>query len=324
MSDINIFVGKNGSGKSTILEPIFLTSHIFKTKPDPDIYQEESSGDNTKVGFLSKKRNLRSLHSRDIYHKPDQQATKHYTAFSLNDKDWWYAGENEKEIKFVFKMDGGKIEVKVSKSEGARLIGYQFQPDIEEYLSNAIYLDASLAYRKDIEKVAWDHILTKALKKDIISKFNSIFPLTISDIDYSSKGFYITPVDAKFGIYLDNLGAGMRIAIRLLMVLGIFKNTAVLLEEFDAYEHPESLRNLIDIIFKASEDNHLQFFLTTHRLESIRSFLELFENYPEINGTITGTALGTDGELQARPISFHDAKNLFEGGFDFRNIEDYV
>ena len=319
LAHINVFVGRNGSGKSTILEPIFLTSHIIKPIPEPSIYHQ-SHPECTKTGFISSKRNLPIAHQAATIINNDKQ----YTKYSFHDNNWWFAGDKSNNMKFHIRMGGSVFSTFIDNNGLSEFRDHQLSPDDEEFLSNILYLDASLAYRKRVEEVSWEHILTKAQKKSIIDKYNSVYSQKISDIDYSPKGFFVTPKDAPFGIFLDNLGAGMRIGIRLLMLLGIFRNTAILLEEFDAYEHPDSLRSLIEIIFQASKDNGIQFFLTTHRTDSIRTFLEFQERFPETEGRIFGTALPTSGELKTNTLSFKDAEKMFEGGFDFRDMEDYV
>ncbi|OGF65706.1 MAG: hypothetical protein A2Y62_10360 [Candidatus Fischerbacteria bacterium RBG_13_37_8] len=390
LQDINIFVGRNGSGKSTILEAIFLASHNFKNTPEPDIYnfkdgskattEDKQEAKITKLEVIANKRNLIARPVAVM----NQHGSRTYSFFGLDDKDWWFKGKNIEEINLRFKMKGLKFIAPATffiKDEDAK-INFKYQqgdiyeipeslyrkayekhhvgdidlqskvegkiydddthvqilikgkqselksfPPVTEYdsfFSNIIYADSSVMLMKSIEHNLWEYILSSGKKKSIISLFNKTYPLQINDIDYSPKGFYVTLQDEGYGIYLDNLGAGMRIGLRLIILLSLFKDTAVLLEEFDAYEHAESLKQIIDIIFQTSKENNLQFFITTHRMESLRAFLEMYQDYPEINGIIAGTILKEDGEFSCKPMPFSYADHLTKGGLDIRDIEDYA
>jgi len=309
LGNLNILVGKNGSGKSTALEPLIISSAIFSAVFPYNVYQGE------KIQFLSAKRNLQGT----IHTTPDLKIT-------FNSEHWFYGGNHNENINFNIATNINSLNaVFFFKKEH----NYQISPSdnlglLRNFFANIMYLDASLVTRQSVEENTWDNILIKALKDKIIEHFNTIYPLKIKSIDYSRNGFYVTPENAKYGVLLDNLGSGMRIGMRLLILLMLLSNTAVIIEEFDAFQHPESLDALIKIIFHISKENELQFFFTTHRKESIKGFLANYAKYPECDGRIIGTILKPNGELITKSIKFSDAQNLSSAGFDFRDIEDYV
>ena len=225
------------------------------------------------------------------------------------------------------KINNEKVMVSIfAEEQFSDLQPWPPEPDYSKYFSNCVYLDAQLMYEDSVENALWTEILSNGpLQEQIKDMFNMIYLTQISGFNHSNEGFWITLKKATHGLRLDSLGAGMRIGFKLIMALSIFKNTAILIEEFDAYEHPESLRNIIKTIYQACKNQNLQFFITTHRMESIRSFLEFYKEveYQELKVRIITTSLNEGGLLQAKSLPFDQADDLFYGGIDLRNLEDY-
>ena len=110
LGDINVFLGKNGSGKSTILESIFLASHNFQNLPDPKIYggTDQDPGSGTKMHFLMKKRKLPAFPVAVI----KQSQNKNYQFFGLGHKNWWFGNDKKEKIAFIFKFIWHCMQVK--------------------------------------------------------------------------------------------------------------------------------------------------------------------------------------------------------------------
>jgi len=52
------------------------------------------------------------------------------------------------------------------------------------------------------------------------------------------------------------------------LAFGVFlKGTALLIEELETHQHPESLRKLTETLFELAKQQSLQLFLTTHSME---------------------------------------------------------
>ena len=64
----------------------------------------------------------------------------------------------------------------------------------------------------------------------------------------------------------DWQGDGFRYALNILTLGLLLKGTAVLVEELETYQHPESLRKLTETLFEVAKEQDLQLFLTTHSM----------------------------------------------------------
>ena len=72
------------------------------------------------------------------------------------------------------------------------------------------------------------------------------------------------------------------------------------------------------------KENRLQLFATTHRAESISVFLDCVKEVGGLDGNIVATALDSTGHLETRTIPFDDARGIHGGGFDLRDVEDFI
>ena len=71
----------------------------------------------------------------------------------------------------------------------------------------------------------------------------------------------------ELGSLVSRDGERFRFAANIL-ALGVFlTDTALLIEELETHQHPESLRKLIETLFVLAKEQNLQLFLTTHSME---------------------------------------------------------
>jgi energy-coupling factor transporter ATP-binding protein EcfA2 len=333
LGDINIFVGKNGSGKSTILETLMLGGWVsgicgeyLQAQSAAKVFPQDG------MDLIKTKRNFAAR--GDVKLKIGAQPSIDHPAMQgkgLCD-DFWFSGNSQiGPIKLDFFINTNCVTISISHIGASTGINLENPEDINA-MRGIVFADSSLATAKTIEKALWPLVLKSRSKDKIIQAMNKVYGKDIENIEHSPDGtehspdgiFYVGLRQQNYAIVLDNLGAGIRIGFRLILLGNVMKNTALLLEEFDAYEHPESLRNLAKIIYEFSRANNIQCFMTTHRMESISAFLDIAKEYPETTGNIIGTILHEDGTLLTRSVEFGSALNLLEGGFDLRNIENYV
>jgi len=283
LADVNVFVGKNGSGKSTVLEAIYLASawveprdpvhgvwkldylvsrrmdrgnwkelrHVLwhKQKTDQPIEIEADIGDQhlTFKIFYQIDDPKRAVWLEGKCHIPGTQAPSSYYNYALDT----YLGDKMRFVK-----------------------GLQRQPIpdwLENFLSKIYLIDAQL-YRSHerLEKIVWPQLLKNRLDKEVVELLREYEPdaedLTLAPMDGS---YYLMVKFPDTVVRIDDLGDGARSALLLTSILIGVENTAVLIEEPEAHQHPGELYTVLNFALTTAKRKRLQLFITTHSIETI-------------------------------------------------------
>jgi len=290
LADVNIFVGKNGSGKSTVLEAIYLVSAWVEPKdPVRGI---------SKPGYLVSRRLGRGTwkelrHTLWYKQKTDQpievevDVDGHHLKFKVfytTDDDprravwlegvWYVQGVSDPLTYYNYAQNvylTGKM--KYVKVQQRPLI-----PDSLEKFLGGIYLIDTRFYRryKFLEKVVWPQLLKNRLDKEIIGVLRDYEPdaedLTLAPIDTS---YYLMVKFPDTVVRIDDLGDGARSALFLTSILIGVEDTAVLIEEPENHQHPGGLYTVLNFALNVAKRKRLQLFITTHSIETIVMTKEL-------------------------------------------------
>ncbi|PKB63551.1 MAG: hypothetical protein BZY80_06635 [SAR202 cluster bacterium Io17-Chloro-G2] len=125
------------------------------------------------------------------------------------------------------------------------------------------------------------------------------------------------------GIAVDWLGDGFRYAVNIL-ALGVFlQGTALLVEELETHQHPESLRKLTETLFELAKQQDLQLFLTTHSIELINYALEAAEE-KDVDLKLHHLNLDQEGTLMSTPFTRPNAQLMLDIGHDPRLHYKYI
>jgi len=125
------------------------------------------------------------------------------------------------------------------------------------------------------------------------------------------------------GVAVDWLGDGFRYAVNILALGVLLKGTALLVEELETHQHPESLRKLTEALFELAKQQDLQLFLTTHSLELIDNAMEASQERG-IDLKLHHLSLDNEGTLRVTSMSQPDAKLLLDIGHDPRMHYKYI
>ncbi len=114
--------------------------------------------------------------------------------------------------------------------------------------------------------------------------------------------------------FIDSLGDGARGGFLLLATALALRNSWLLIEEIENHQHPSALREIIGQLDRISKDNNIQLFITTHSPDAFRYFSNLSDVsllYLERSkdGIVTPTVSGQD-----------DLAPLINIGWDIGNI----
>ena len=300
LSDINILIGKNGSGKSTILEAIYLAS-AWANSRDPITSAN-------KLEVIARRRTLRGEWSRV--------------------KEWlWYNSDTTKNIKITLQWRAHHRHTFILNTNGH--IGLTKEPrvpDLEtkklgEFLKPAVLIDDQLTKNPThIEEKIIPKVFTKRLDKQIVEMIRRGYEPDAEGLTYlpSPRALAIQTKDTT--VRIDDLGDGARAAILTALVAVTLTNTAFLLEDPESHQHPKGLAILMDFLLEIAEKHSLQLFITTHSIELIHILSQLAQRHG-LNTKIHHITRNHDGTVDTRTLATADIKLLEDLGLDPRFLE---
>ena len=322
LRQINILIGKNGSGKSSILEAIYLVSSCASML---DAVRREN-----KIDYVVSRRGGRGdwkSSNQVLWYLMD-------TSKNIEVK----LGLNDKSVKFkVFpkgfppvwlKIPEGYLNLNTNKfSEREDLSLPALRPnmvekfkDLKSWLENVVLLDRDLLSDPlNVERYAWSRVAARRLDKHIVSLIKEEFEPDAEGLTYLPIGdSYVLALQLSgTTVRVDDLGDGARIALLASLILLASNPSLVLFEEPENHMHPAGLRSLLNFIFKLAGESNFQLFISTHSIELIR-IAERLAGDLSLPLSIIYVERNSNGILDARSFSAEDAEILRKLGIDPR------
>ena len=334
LTDVNILIGRNNVGKSSVLEALYLASAAFEF--------EDPLGRGDKITYLLNRRGMRNL------------------TWRIGREVLWYGYDDSEDIRVGLKLDGELLDVWLRRDHEHPLISLEpsqakptlyclrcyllynkngmasgvnpsnlpkAQRDIiyglKGFFETMVLIDAPLLRdMKRVEEKLWASLLRKRLDKLVVEVMRGGYDLPIEDLTYAPFGDAIQLV-AKLphtSIRVDDLGDGVRYAIVMVMAAALAKNTALLIEEPESHQHPGGLAKMLDMLLALAKRNKIQLFMSTHSIELVR--------LAEAIGREKGLEVATfflerdeEGRVNARRIRPSDRRLLADLGLDVRFLD---
>jgi AAA15 family ATPase/GTPase len=337
LKKVNVFIGKNNSGKSCVLEALCLVRCAFNE-------------------MLLSEYFLRLLLCRRGVER---------STYVL--RNFWYGYKTEKPILLNLEfIEGEKLNVKVDYLSNERLKifledplgkvrrhsnsyfcekilylfgqgelvgGENFLPDfareypnIHHYLSNLTLMDDYIARKlEELERNVFNRMLEPRLDKKVANKLSEIYEvdaegLTYIPIPQTTNVVRLAAATPKQSLYIDDLGDGAKYMTSIFSMALLLENTALLIEEIESHQHPDAIRKFLLSLLSIAQERNIQLFITTHSLEVIQTLSELKEKF-EIG--FFHTTRSVEGELTTRFLTSIDTKLLLDLGVDIRTLEAY-
>lgn len=235
-TDLNIFIGRNNTGKSTILEGIYLNLLCEYSK-------------NGLVGLFN---------FYDFFHKNPFEILKNKRKRDFDD---YWAYKKTFPIKISSNLHKLTIPRFIAKYERG-------QPKNVVFLYPELCLDPSypLYVREQIADFGLEAIqkIAKALTEKLGLE---------EDLGYieERKGDIYFVFERK-SVPFENVGDGLKIAFVVFAICYYLTDGIILIEEPEAHQHPRSLEFICEALVIASKSNQL--FISTHSLEFLEIILE--------------------------------------------------
>lgn len=295
---VNILVGQNNSGKSTVLEAIFLLTgmtfidtvlninrvrtrnnyshlndipymfHKMDTNKIPEFFSEEYEGDTRTIRLnmatndeeQNKEHNTNNLNGVPPVSDAHTRPNTLEMHIEVNTKN----NKKNYQNNTFYRQDG----VQISKCNATDYT--------EKYAS--VFLTSNL----------WNtHLnidlteLFKRKQKSIVLERLKHFDPQITDIDILQDDVYIDYENMIEKLPLRMAGDGMRRYLNIVAASANPTNNIILIDEIDNGLHYSTYKKLWEAIFALATNSDKQIFITTHNAETLKQLAEMLSEHPE-------------------------------------------
>ncbi|MBN2093035.1 AAA family ATPase [candidate division KSB1 bacterium] len=284
LKQVNLLVGRNNCGKTTVLEALFLLSGMSNPQLVVNIHHFRdlvlANDENFNFMFLD----------MDFNNTISLSAALDNTSRTLIIKPWYADFQSARVIKdqqitpqdlisssnsVVHQLKGLKLEFQNGQNSQFNTIRISLKE--EKVVSKTDYketLRCSFTNPKtamlQIEERMQGLLVQKRLDR-LISVLKGIEP-DISDIRMGAAGMIFVDIGKEKLLPLNILGDGIRRLLALLVTIADMKNGVVLVDEIDNGLHYSSLAVLWKAIIAACKEYNVQLIATTHSYECIEAF----------------------------------------------------
>lgn len=289
---VNLLVGRNNCGKTSVLEALFLISGMGNPQLPVNInfFRDIILTEGEDFNYL--------FYNLDFNQSPQIEATitevveKRTLTITPVYADYISSDGKELKKKDLSQFSDQSINVTTSTLQLIEGIRLKFSEDqqvghAEAHLKEGqitFVFPASESYKESLrctflinqtrmvqlDKRLGRLIVQKNLEK-IISVLKEIEP-TLNDIRLGANGIIYTDIGLDKLMPLNLLGDGIRRLLAIVSAVFDAKNGILLIDEIENGFHYTSLKTLWKAVFRAAQDFNVQIFATTHSYECIEAF----------------------------------------------------
>jgi AAA15 family ATPase/GTPase len=284
LKPVNLFVGKNNSGKSTVLESLFLLSGINNERMSQWAQLLQKQHQNRPSNFLESMFHNFDMKQTPVLHlkKPRSDSStgerlwtkikiSNNPAYTFNIDAEWAEVLNMSRKYDDFKGDSIRIEeseqgLKITPSGHSFL---NFQPLPVRWLSAGYPREILSTIFADFSWVQNERIIPK-----VVSVLKTIEPKVL-DLRLAENYSVIVEIDdLRQMISASLLGDGMVRLLAIIIAIVRTKDGIVLIDEVDSGFHTSVLDKVWEIIFESAKEFNVQVFATTHSHECLEAFVK--------------------------------------------------
>ena len=313
LARVNLFVGKNGSGKTSILEAVqiliargdigFLNAITRRRAETPS---DSSSDDMSDVSIIYRPNVRHFFYKRQIVPRAffeisadnfetvraeiDEPTTSDTEALS----DITELPENR--VIRVLRILEGRFLV---EDDGTLLItDRKFFPNLlklnpQEHRRTPTRFITSDSLRVQAMSSMWNEMVFDSMESEVIDvmrilddSIEDIFFLKEDKAHRSETTILVSYKGGRGRVPLGSTGEGMRRLLAIALALVESKGGILLIDEIDTGLHYSVLGDMWRLIARAAKTSDIQVFATTHSLDCVRGLAWLCENYPDLAGDV--------------------------------------
>ena len=263
LGDINILIGENNSGKSSIMRAIrYLQDGVLNVAKDVRggaktasvLIGINSDGLNRYAKGIEVLKHLYTLESEDrkngvvgavLLSSDGAEIAKNQQGIVTNHLSYTYESKEPNHMIVPF----------LSKRKTAGFSSKNSFVETSSISDTAMYLGAK------VSRVSVPTYPGHALYRDACKNILGIVIASTPDEAGQTPGMYLPDTSA---ISIEQMGDGVASILYLLTQLIGSRRKVFVIEELENDLHPTALKSLLDLIVKSAEENQNQFFISTH------------------------------------------------------------
>ena len=282
LSQVNVFVGANNSGKTSVLEAVKLLS-----APDDVGQVVRIALQRAQVSAESRKKNIAN-YVLSIFQKTtdmDSQQDYYHIKLSVNVKARDYIYEADGTVGEAVDSTGatkGTLDIAIKTSVNSGKANYRsiqivngddatYTPT-ERPIYNSLYLPSSVSYYKSCVVFLSNYIVREGQQE--VLQILRTFDKSIDDISIIGEDIYLHNTDSG-SMPLFAYGSGLQKAVLLTVAIAYCKNGVILVDEIDNAIHVTAFKDVFGWFLDACIRWNVQAFITTHSAEAIDAILEI-------------------------------------------------
>jgi AAA15 family ATPase/GTPase len=304
-ADVNLLVGRNNSGKSTVVEAVHrLAYSVTGDAADPL---------NRRIEVWSNARSENDLFPPQLWYSLDQAER-----ISLSAEVGKGGSEDKETIGLGIYVQGNNP--RQDPAFRFRNIPGMGKDDLVQFLSRATVFRPEDAHNRNLDLALWPKIIGPRHDKALTQMLNTIFSQNADSYSLLPDGklWLLSP---KYSVPLDSQGEGNRAALRCLMLLTVLRRTIFIAEELECHQHPGSLGAFANAVCRQAREQEIQLFLPTHSAECVRAFLAASRG-AGAEAAVFHLKLD-NGVLDATRLAPEAAQTLLDTGVDVRFLDLY-
>jgi hypothetical protein len=306
LADVNVLVGRNNSGKSTVMEAVMTlargTGH----------WQQDCLGRNFESQWQTP-RNESGTWPIGLFYRFDRNHEIRLSGRLLNSERSESPGRP-----FVTVIEGGPPPR--SRQEGEIWGGSVDSQDAVQFLRRMTLIRPLDARNREVELKFWPELLARRGDKPLTKELNDVFGLNVESLQLLPDGRLMLVLES-YSLPLDAQGDATRGVLRTLITLSVLNGTMLFLEEPECHQHPGSLERLALSVCRHARQRKLQLVISTHSAECVRAFLKAGDTARSEMAVFHFRL--EDGKLDVRKLDAEAATSLDAMGVDPRFLDLY-
>ncbi|MBI4705108.1 MAG: AAA family ATPase [Deltaproteobacteria bacterium] len=289
LADVSLLVGRNNSGKTTVVEAISWAAEAWSGHPD---------GIN------------RTRH--ELWTKARGEAQARFP---------WSSNDSAHKPSVAMQVGGVPVTVQARNGSTERVPPPGNDTSADRFVRAITVFRPADGFDPDIENSLWPELLKDRRDKALLVGLNEIYGLSLEQLQVlpDRKLLLLYPDCA---LALDVHGDGTRTALRCLVVLSALRGTLLCVEEPESHQHPAALGRLAAALCKQAKEQDVQLVVTTQSRECIDAFAK-GAAAAHSEAAVFHLRL-RDGMLDVRRLTADDHQRLDEQGLDVRLLDLYV